>query len=145
MTRRMAVRCLGCDAYCYEEVGQWLRFRALCPDCVKATSFSQVDVLKAYYIVEDAEVGEWRMELHPDLYLHEYPNGEYLVLHAQKDKGARNLMADKVVEDKGALDSAVDIFVRLQAGLEGFRLEDCATDIWKDLRSAQVRIAVANV
>lgn len=34
MTRRMAVRCLRCDAYCYEEVGQWLRFRALCPDCV---------------------------------------------------------------------------------------------------------------
>ena len=34
MTRRMAVRCLRCDAYCYEDVGQWLRFRALCPDCV---------------------------------------------------------------------------------------------------------------
>lgn len=34
MSRRMRVRCLRCDARCYEEVGAWLRFRALCPDCV---------------------------------------------------------------------------------------------------------------
>ena len=109
------------------------------------TTYSQVDVLKAYYIVEDAEVGEWHVELHPDLFLHEYPNGEYLVLHAQKDKAVQRFLSDKVVEVKGALDSAVDIFVRLQAGSEGFRLEDCDTDIWEDLRSAQVRVAVANV
>lgn len=109
------------------------------------TTYSQVDVLKAYYIIEDTEVGEWHVELHPDLFLHEYPNGEYLVLHAQRDKAVQSFLSDKVVEVKGALDSAVDIFVRMQAGSEGFRLEDSDTDIWEDLRSAQVRIAVANV
>lgn len=34
MTRRMAARCLNCDAFIYEDVGAWLRFRALCADCV---------------------------------------------------------------------------------------------------------------
>lgn len=34
MTRRMGMRCLRCDDDCYEEVGQWLRLRTLCPDCV---------------------------------------------------------------------------------------------------------------
>lgn len=109
------------------------------------TTYSQVDVLKAYYIIEDTEVGEWHVELHPDLYLHEYPNGEYMVLHAQKEKAVQSLLNDKVVEVKDVMDSAVDIFVRMQAGSEGFRLEDSDTDIWEDLRSAQVRIAVANV
>ena len=34
MSRRMGVRCLNCETYCYEKVVAWLRFRALCADCV---------------------------------------------------------------------------------------------------------------
>ena len=34
MNRRMGVRCLNCETYCYENVGVWLRFRALCAVCV---------------------------------------------------------------------------------------------------------------
>jgi len=34
MAKRMAVCCLNCDAFIYEGVGAWLRFRALCADCV---------------------------------------------------------------------------------------------------------------
>ena len=36
MKRRMGIYCLNCDTYTshYENIGAWLRFRALCNDCV---------------------------------------------------------------------------------------------------------------
>ena len=34
MARRMGIYCLHCNTYQCDNIGAWLRFRALCADCV---------------------------------------------------------------------------------------------------------------
>ena len=97
----------------------------------------------ANYVIDHFDERREEVELQPDIFIYEHPDGEYSVLSVRRDELSMKAPGPEMVNLEATTDSAVDIFVRMQAGATGFRLKDSDSDTWEDLRSAQVRIAVA--
>ena len=107
------------------------------------TSFARARKVVANYVIDHFDERREEVELQPDIFIYEHPDGEYSVLSVRRDELSMKAPGPEMVNLEATTDSAVDIFVRMQAGATGFRLKDSDSDTWEDLRSAQVRIAVA--